>query len=188
MLGAVKRRLAAGIGPVAARQFYTDASRQLLRRIAADPRWDVQLAVTPDRAATQGRYWPPSLPRFRQFQGDLGSRMQGALLRFPNRPVVLIGSDIPDIDRIHLQRAFVALGRSDMVFGPATDGGYWLVGTRNAEMARGLFRNVRWSGPETLAQTMANIPHRRIGLLDELDDIDDVDDLRRWRASSKWKP
>lgn len=184
-LGTVKRRLAAGIGMIAARRFYVETSRTLLRRIGTDPKWEVHLAVTPDQAAIQGDYWPSSLPRFPQRHGDLGQRMERALLRFPNRPIVLIGSDIPDMDRPHLTRAFDALGNCDLVFGPARDGGYWLVGTRNAEIARGLFRNVQWSGPETLAQTMANKSHKRITLLDTLDDIDDSDDLRRWRAQKK---
>lgn len=180
-LGAVKRRLAVGVGMVAARQFYVETSCALLRRIGGDPRWEVHLAVTPDRAATQGRYWPSSLPRFPQGQGDLGRRMERAMLRFSNRSVVLIGSDIPEIDRDHIECAFAALGRSDLLFGPASDGGFWLVGAREAGMVRGLFRRVRWSGPEALEQTMANRPHRRIALLETLDDIDDVDDLQKWR-------
>jgi uncharacterized protein len=183
-LGTVKRRLAAGIGMVGARRFYVDTSRALLRRIGADPRWEVHLAVTPDRAATQGRYWTQNLARFPQRHGDLGHRMERAILRFPNRPVVLIGSDIPDLDRHHLNQAFEALGSSDLVFGPATDGGYWLVGARNAEMVRGLFRNVIWSSPKALAQTLANRPHRRIALLGELDDIDNMDDFNRWCLSN----
>lgn len=184
-LGKVKRRLAAGIGMIAARQFYVETSRALLRRISADPRWEVHLAVTPDRAATQGRYWTQDLARFPQRHGDLGMRMERAMLRFPNRPVVLIGSDIPDLDQHHLKKALEALGSCDLVFGPATDGGYWLVGARNAEMVRGMFRNVQWSGPGALAETMANMPHRRITLLDPLDDIDDADDLNRWRDRGK---
>lgn len=180
-LGAVKRRLAAGIGMIAARRFYVDTSRRLLHRIGADPRWQVHLAVTPDRAAACGRYWKSSLIRFPQHQGDLGCRMERAILRFPNRPVLLIGSDIPDMDRHHLSHAFQALGRCDLVFGPATDGGYWLVGARNAELVRGLFRNVHWSGPNALAETLVNTPHRRVALLDKLDDIDDADDLLRWQ-------
>lgn len=177
-LGTVKRRLAAGIGMVAARRFYVATTRRLLRRIGAERGWQVQLAVTPDRAAKRGRHWPSSLPRFPQGQGDLGRRMGRALARFPNRPVVLVGSDIPALDRHHLRRAFDALGNNDFVFGPASDGGYWLVGTRISQDIRGLFRNVRWSGPHALADTLANIAHRRVALLNELHDIDDVNDLK----------
>jgi len=181
-LGTVKRRLAAGTGMMEARRFYSATTEQLLRRIGTDPRWDVQLGVTPDKAAVQGRFWPAHLKRLAQGHGDLGTRMARALMRFPNRPVVLIGSDIPDLSAAHIDRAFAALGRCDLTFGPARDGGYWLVGAREATMARGLFKNVRWSSAHALADTLANAGTKRVQLLDLLDDIDDAEDLARWRA------
>jgi rSAM/selenodomain-associated transferase 1 len=181
-LGAVKQRLAAGIGMIEARRFYTSTTDRLLRRIGTGPRWDVQLGVTPDRAAIQGRFWPRNLPRFPQGGGDLGDRMARALQRYPHRPVVLIGSDIPDLSAEHIEGAFAALGGCDLTFGPARDGGYWLVGARESTMARGLFRHVRWSSEHALADTLANAGTRRVRLLDRLDDIDDAADLARWRA------
>jgi hypothetical protein len=181
-LGAVKQRLAAGIGMVEARRFYIATTRRLLRRIGRIPRWDVRLSVTPDRAAREGRFWPAPLKRLAQGHGDLGNRMARAMGRFPNRPVVLIGSDIPDLSADHIERAFAALGQCDLVFGPARDGGYWLVGAREATMAQGLFKNIRWSSPHALADTLANAGGKRVQLLDHLDDIDDAADLARWRA------
>lgn len=181
-LGAVKRRLAAGIGMAAARRFYAQTARRLLQRLERVPRWDVRLAVTPDRAARQGRFWPARLKRFPQGHGALGIRMARAIARFPDRPVILVGSDIPDLTADHIERAFAALGRCDVVFGPARDGGYWLVGTRDAAMARRLFRNVRWSSKFALADTLANAAGRRVRLLEPLDDIDDAGDLARWRS------
>jgi rSAM/selenodomain-associated transferase 1 len=185
-LGAVKQRLAAGIGMIEARRFYTETTHQLLRRIGTDPRREVRLGVTPDRAAVQGRFWPNTLPRFPQGAGDLGERMARALQCFPHRPVVLIGSDIPELSVDHIDRAFAALGRCDLTFGPARDGGYWLVGVRDPAMARGLFENVRWSSEHALADTLANAGTRRVRLLDCLDDIDDAEDLARWRGGEGW--
>ena len=146
-LGAVKQRLAAGIGMVEARQFYVETTNRILRRITANPRWEVWLGVTPDQAASSGRYWPDSLRRFPQGCGDLGVRMARALRFFPRRPVVLVGSDIPDISEFHIAEAFSTLGRCDLTFGPARDGGYWLVGARDAAMVQGLFRDIKspWS-------------------------------------------
>lgn len=183
-LGAVKQRLAAGIGMIEARRFYGATTHRLLRRLGRAPHWDVRLAVTPDQAATVGRFWPAHLKRFAQGPGDLGQRMARALQCFPNRPVVLIGSDIPDLSADHIDQAFTALGRCDLTFGPARDGGYWLVGARDAAMVQGLFKNVRWSSVHALADTLANAGTRRVRLLDFLDDIDDADDLVRWRAGS----
>lgn len=181
-LGAVKQRLAAGIGMIEARRFYTVTTHQLLHRLGRAPHWDVRLGVTPDQAATDGRFWPAHLKRFAQGHGDLGMRMARALGCFPNRPVVLIGSDIPDLSADHIAQAFAALGRSDLTFGPARDGGYWLIGARDSAMVRGLFKNIRWSSAHALADTLANAGTRRVRLLDVRDDIDDTADLARWRV------
>lgn len=177
-IGAVKRRLAAGIGPLAARRFYVATTRRLLSRVARDPRWRTTLAVTPDLHARQGRFWPAPLPRFPQGRGDLGQRMVRALGR-SGGPSVLVGSDIPALSERHIAAAFAALGRVDLVFGPATDGGYWLIGVRNRFVLRGLFDGVRWSGPQALADTLANACARRVALLEPLDDVDDTEDLAR---------
>lgn len=181
-VGAVKRRLAAGIGTDAAHRFYRETTRRLLRRIAGDPRWEVHLAVTPDAATRRGRFWPARLPRFAQGRGDLGVRMARTMQRFPHRPVVLVGSDIPDLSAHHIAAALAALGRGELVFGPATDGGYWLVGVRSGVMARTLFRRVRWSSPHALSDTLANTGGRRVILLDALRDVDEPADYERWRA------
>ena len=98
------------------------------------------------------------------------------------RPVVLVGSDIPDLSARHIAAALAELGRGELVFGPATDDGYWLVGMRSGAMARILFRRVRWSGPHALSDTLANAAGRRVVLLDALDDVDDPADYERWRG------
>lgn len=177
-IGAVKRRLAAGIGALAARRFYVATTRWLLARVAGDARWKTLLAVTPDTYALHGRFWPARLPRFPQGDGDLGRRMARALSR-SGGPSVLVGSDIPALSERHIAAAFTALGRVDLVFGPASDGGYWLVGARNPLVLRGLFDGVRWSGPHALADTLANARSRRVALLEPLDDVDDAEDFAR---------
>lgn len=177
-IGAVKRRLAAGIGAAAARRFYMTTTRRLLARVAADPRWCTWLAVTPDGGAQRGRFWPARVPRFPQGPGDLGARMARALMRF-GCPSVLVGSDIPDVDASHIAAAFAALGRADLVFGPARDGGYWLIGARSPAVVADLFRGVRWSGPQALADTLRNARGRRVELLATLDDVDEPADYAR---------
>lgn len=181
LLGAVKRRLAAGVGAAVAHRFYVETTRRMLDRVGGDPRWDVVLSVTPDGAALRGRFWPGRIPRLPQGHGDLGIRMANAILGFRNRPVVLVGSDIPDLSAVHIAQAFHRLGTSDFVFGPATDGGYWLVGVREPWRARHLFEAVRWSGPHALDDTLANTGKARVALLDPLDDVDDVRDWLNWR-------
>ena len=130
VLGAVKRRLAAGIGAVEALRFYRAATDSLLRRVGRDPRWETVLAVTPDWAAHGVSPWPARIVRTAQGGGDLGARMGRILARDPAVPVAIVGSDIPELGARHVGSAFAALRSADLVFGPAADGGYWLVGRR----------------------------------------------------------
>lgn len=181
-LGAVKTRLAADIGVIGAWRFYRASVAAMLRRLGRDRRWRCSLCVTPDRFAHPGGPWPSSAPRLPQGRGDLGMRMGRAMRAMPPGPVIIIGGDIPEIEVGDIVLAFRELERRDMVFGPSSDGGYWLVGARRRPR-RELFRHVRWSSRHALADTLANLgPGCDAGLLRELDDIDNGDDYRRWRG------
>ncbi|AXT28047.1 glycosyltransferase [Ruegeria sp. AD91A] len=176
--GRVKTRLGREIGMVAAAWWFRHQTRSLIRRLR-DPSWHIVLAVSPDQEGLKSRVWPADLPRAAQGRGDLGDRMARMLRGMPKGPVCLIGADIPGISRPHIARAFDALGHSQMVFGPAPDGGYWLVGAqRYTGLPAGLFRNVRWSSEHALADTLASIPDCRVSLLDQLCDVDTVADLK----------
>ncbi len=120
--GRVKTRLGRDIGMTGAAWWFRHQTARLLRRLD-DPRWQLWLAVAPDRALTS-RAWPAHLPRLAQGPGDLGARMARALATPPPGPALVIGGDIPGITRPHIARAFCALGDHDAVFGPAPDGGY----------------------------------------------------------------
>jgi rSAM/selenodomain-associated transferase 1 len=178
-LGTVKRRLARGIGAMAALRFYRGQLRRLLRRVGRDRRWRTILAVTPDRARAR---WPRGLARQGQGAGDLGQRMHRALR--PHRSAVLIGTDVPALGAGDVAAAFRALGRADAVFGPAPDGGYWLVGL-GPRRPQAPFASVRWSSAHTLADTLANFTGRRVALLRSLRDVDTVEDLRALDVAGK---
>jgi hypothetical protein len=79
--------------------------------------------------------------------------------------------------------AIRALGRADAVFGPAEDGGYWLVGMGPRRPARP-FAGVRWSSGHTLADTLRNFAGRRVALLRRLRDVDTAEDLAALRAGA----
>ncbi|WP_037315284.1 TIGR04282 family arsenosugar biosynthesis glycosyltransferase [Ruegeria halocynthiae] len=176
--GRVKTRLGRDIGMVGAAWWFRHQTRSLIRRLR-DPRWQIILAVAPDREGLTSRIWPADLPRAAQGRGDLGDRMARMLRGMPNGPVCLIGADIPGITRGHIAGAFGALGRAQMVFGPAPDGGYWLVGAqRYGALPKGLFGNVRWSTEHALADTLASVPGSRVAFLDPLRDVDTVADLQ----------
>ncbi len=180
-LGRVKTRLARDIGPVAARAFYRRTTATVLRALHGTGRWHPWLAITPDAAVDARRMWPPGWQRIGQGPGGLGERMDRIMRELPAGPVVIVGSDIPDIRARHVARAFRALGDHDAVFGPSADGGYWLVGLRRSPGIPDIFRGVRWSTPFALADTRANLGRRRVALLETLDDIDDGADWERWR-------
>ncbi len=178
-LGRVKTRLGRGMGGVPATWWFRHQVTRLLREID-DPRWQVILAVSPDVEGMQSRVWPAHLPRVAQGGGDLGVRMARLLRDAPKGLVVVIGGDIPGIKRHHIADAFAKLGSNRAVFGPATDGGYWLVGLkRTSPPPRELFAGVRWSTKHALADTLATMPDYAPAMVTTLQDVDTVADLAK---------
>lgn len=175
--GRVKTRLGRDIGMVGAAWWFRQQTACLLR-LLQDPRWDLVLAVSPDHEGLSSRIWPAHLERMPQGVGDLGDRMARVFRSRPQGPVCIIGADIPGITKPHIARAFRALGDHDAVFGPAPDGGYWLIGLKRvAPPPATLFREVRWSSEHALADTVATLPGLRIARIDTLQDVDRATDL-----------
>jgi rSAM/selenodomain-associated transferase 1 len=178
-LGIGKRRLARDIGDVAAVRFERLMIALLLRRFAGDGRWRLRIAVTPDKARHRARPWHHGIEAAGQGGGDLGERMDRALRAYPAGPVVLVGADIPALGARQVDAAFRLLGTRDVVFGPAEDGGFWLVGARHPWRLPPLFERVRWSSPHALADTLAALPRRiTVGFVERLEDVDDADAYR----------
>ncbi len=174
VVGRVKTRLGRDIGMTASAWWFRHQSAALIRRLQS-PRWETWLAVAPD-TALHSRCWPAQLPRVAQGRGDLGARM-ARILRSRKGPVVLIGGDIPGVQQAHISAAFKQLGQLELVFGPATDGGFWLVGKRG-RVPHGLFEDVHWSCPTTLQEARASAGDARIGYGAILSDVDTVADLQ----------
>jgi len=180
--GRVKTRLGRDIGMVPAAWWFRHSVRRLLRNVS-DPRWELVLAVSPDAEGLRSRVWPAHLQRIPQGRGDLGQRM-AHLLALPQKgPVVIIGGDIPGVRRHHIADAFAKLGSNRAVFGPAADGGYWLVGLkRTTPPPRGMFKGVRWSTVYALADTLATMPDCVPAFVEVLQDVDTVADLSACQA------
>ena len=111
--------------------------------------------------------------------GDLGQKLQNVVDSLPPGPVVIIGTDIPGIRARDIAAAFDKLGSHDAVFGPASDGGYWLVGFRRRPATPRAFHGVRWSGPHALSDTKKNLNGHSVAEIATLDDTDTADDLAR---------
>lgn len=178
--GRVKTRLGRDIGMTAAAWWFRRQSGSLIRRLGRDPRWQTVLAVSPDHEGLASRVWPRHLPRWPQGTGDLGDRMGRIFRRAPKGPVVIIGADIPGITPAVIARAFAVLGDHDAVFGPAPDGGYWLIGLKRGArpVPSGIFDGVRWSSATALEDTRASLGKAKIAYIDTLRDVDRGADLR----------
>jgi rSAM/selenodomain-associated transferase 1 len=179
--GRVKTRLAHDLGVAAATRFARHATMGVLARMAHHPAWLTTLAVTPDGGA-RWRPWPRHVGRVPQGHGGLGVRMQRIMERTAPGPVVIIGTDIPGIRASHIRDAFRLLGRHDAVLGPATDGGYWLVGLRRRPRVPRIFQAVRWSSPHALADTLANLSGLSVARVAVLSDVDTARDFARSAA------
>ena len=193
--GRCKRRLAAGIGTAraaAVQRQLTDHTMACCRAIpleAGPP--EIVLAADPlgDRAV---RDWAAALGvdrGVRQGPGSLGLRMARQLQRAFREgagQVVLIGSDLPQLQPSDLTAAFQALNQGPLVLGPAQDGGYWLIGCSGqapAELTAQLFSGMPWGTDQVLERTLA--ASRRLGLepalLASRADLDHPADLTPWR-------
>jgi rSAM/selenodomain-associated transferase 1 len=175
-LGTVKRRLAQDIGERAALRFHNFTLTGLLRDLAASRRFAVVVAMTPDRVRIR---LPAGVRIIPQGRGDLGERMSRTLGRY--RRVALMGCDIPEARGADVRAAFRALGTADAVFGPAADGGYWLIALGPRRPAD-LFGKSRWSSEHALADTLHQFRHHRVGFIRTLSDVDSEADYRRYLA------
>lgn len=174
--GVGKRRLAADVGNLEALRFARGSLERLRRTLSADSRWTLWLAVSPDRPTG----WVAPARVIPQGAGDLGDRLSRVVRVLPPGPVVILGADTPTVTRQDVAGAFAALGNHDAVFGPARDGGYWLIGLRRSPRQHLPFAGVRWSTEHALADTMAAMDGRAVALLRVQEDVDDGPSLRRY--------
>ncbi len=182
-MGRVKTRLARDIGTVGAWSFYRRSLIRLARDLGRDPRWRTVLAVAPD-TSLNAPCWPECDFFVPQGRGGLGQRMQRVFDGMPPGPVVIVGADIPGVEKHHIRSAFMALGQSDAVIGPADDGGYWLIGLKRRPRIPHIFDGVRWSGPHAMADTLQNMRGLGVARLDTLIDVDTGSDLKRLQSKA----
>lgn len=183
LFGTGKRRLAAECGEVAAWQFQRRNLERLIRKLGNDPRWQLELALTPRSCHAPV---PPArhLPRHSQQAGDLGQRILGELFP-PERkarpgPCMVIGADIAAVRPRHILQALKALHHRDWVLGPAEDGGFWLIGTRVNRRRAPNFTGVPWGTAQAFEIVRQRLPGS-CALADRLYDVDEACDLDRWR-------
>ena len=175
--GRVKTRLALALGPGRAAATFRRLTGLTISH-ASKGDWRTLIAVDPPQAISRyAALWPRRFSRLVQARGDLGSRMRAAFDGVAC-PCVIIGSDAPALRARHIRAAFSALAGHDAVVGPATDGGFWLIGLANRRRAARLFEGVRWSSEHALADTLASLPGAfSVARLETLRDVDEPLDL-----------
>lgn len=140
----------------------------------------ISIGFTPADARAELAPLSEGCELFEQPPGELGERIDAAFahaIAAGARRIVVIGSDTPHIGVARLAAAFERLETTDLVLGPARDGGYYLIALR--ARCRELFEGVAWSTRRVLEQTLANAARAglRVAQLDELDDIDGAEEL-----------
>lgn len=181
--GQVKTRLAADIGDERAAAAYREMAQGVLERTAPHGgEYERLVFFTPDDARDEIAHWLGPETLVAQDGPDLGARMDAAFAAaFARgaRSAVLVGSDLPRLDRSHVLAALAALDAHEVVLGPAVDGGYYLIGLR--ERRPELFTEMHWGSASVLEDTLhrCRIMHLRVDLIEMLSDVDKVDDLQR---------
>lgn len=188
--GRVKTRLAREVGAAAAASLYEAFLSDLAASLTAPGKWDSVLAYAelepgPCVLATFGPPWDLAP----QGEGSLGDRLLRTVFRARGegrRDVVVAASDAPTLSPKDISEAFRALaGDPDVVFAPAPDGGFSLVGMRgNVDPAAVFPAGVRWSSEHALADSRRSAEAKgyRVRLLSAVPDVDEFADLRRVQA------
>lgn len=185
-LGKVKTRLAKDIGDEQALNVYKELllhTHDITRGFAGD-----RFVYYAD-SVTEIDLWENSLYQKKLQEGEeLGDRMMLAffdLFQQGYSKLVIIGSDCPELSASIIEETFVRLDDADVVIGPSSDGGYYLLGMKT--LIPELFKNKQWSTDTVLADTIKNTVtlKKECSFLPELSDIDTAGDLYRFQEMLK---
>ena len=176
-LGKVKTRLAKTIGDKDALKIYTillQHTESVLHKVSSDK------VVYYSEEIQSNDLWDNALYQKKLQKGaDLGARMQNAFetaFKDTYEKVVIVGSDLFDLNPNHIKEAFTALENHEVVLGPSLDGGYYLLGMK--KMHPTVFKNKQWGTDSVLESTLKNLNQQNVKLLEALNDIDTFEDLK----------
>lgn len=178
-LGKCKTRLAKTIGQENALSIY----KMLLEHTAKITATAIcDKAVYYSVKIRENDLWDNTIFQKHQQRGtDLGQRMKNAFKKsFENNyhKVLIIGSDLYDLEAKHIQKAFEALNHNDVVIGPAQDGGYYLLGMK--ELQPYIFENKKWGTATVREETLNDLKTKKVAQLETLNDIDVYDDIKEY--------
>ena len=193
--GTTKTRLIPVLGAAGAARLQRKMTEHVLKRVSrvrGMPPPEIEIRFDGGDAGRM-QAWLGDTYRYRpQGTGSLGQRMASAFEdAFRNRAgqVVLVGTDIPGLTAATVEAAFGCLDHADAVFGPAKDGGYYLIGMRRGafKAAQKLFADIHWGTGGVLAATLklSAASGLRTRLLEELADVDSPEDLPVWEQEKE---
>ncbi len=123
-----------------------------------------------------------------QIGDDLGHRMENSFkegFELGFEKIVIIGTDLWDLQKSDIELAFKSLDNSDVCIGPAIDGGYYLLGLKN-KIPLNIFKNKEWSTSTVFSDTLNDIKNLKVSLLNPKNDIDEIDDLLSIKEFEKY--
>ena len=175
-LGKVKTRLAKTIGEASALAIYIkllEHTESVLRNINSDKAVYYSVKIRENDLWDSNRY-----QKHQQFGDDLGIRMQNAFkagFDAGYNKIVIVGSDLHDLQPKHITQAFDALDTNDVTIGPAEDGGYYLLGMKT--LHKDVFENKNWGTETVFDDTIKNLKNESVFLLEQLNDVDTYEDI-----------
>lgn len=178
-LGKVKTRLAQGVGEKAALAIYErllDHTYQVTKKSPA-----VKLVWYSDQISESDLWQGNAFQKFQQKGDDLGERMLFAFqtaFELGFEKVIIIGSDLFDLEIQHINNAFSILNGKEAVIGPAADGGYYLLGLK--KIIPEIFSNKDWGTDTVLADTLKNLRSTHYEKLPVQNDIDFKEDILKY--------
>jgi hypothetical protein len=177
--GSVKTRLKGSITDEKILELYTSLLEDTIQKFKVIPGVDTIIAYAPDSAEEYFSQYGINLIPLSTC--DLGLNMYHAFKEVFNRgykKAALAGADIPDLTIPIILEAFDILSDKDLVYGPAKDGGYYLVGMR--KLIKEVFENVPWSSDQTLKRSIEQAHHfgYSVGFIETLSDIDTIEDVK----------
>jgi rSAM/selenodomain-associated transferase 1 len=179
-LGQCKTRLAKTLGDEATLKIYT----YLLKHTASVSEYiKVDKFVFYSEDIKKNDLWNDDKFRKKlQYGSDLGSRMENAfseLFSLGYEKIMIIGSDLLDLNQLHIKTAFEKLNQHDIVIGPSKDGGYYLLGMKRVH--ENIFKNKAWGTESVLNDTIKDLQNIDVEFLDELNDIDTFEDMKLYK-------
>lgn len=186
-LGKVKTRLAKSVGDESALKIYKFL---LQHTVKITEKLNVDKYIYYSETIYRDDIWNPDVFRKKLQNGnDLGERMKNAfeeIFEMGYEKVLIVGSDIYELQQKDIENAFDALEENQLAIGPAKDGGYYLLGMK--QLNTKVFENKTWGTNSVLEETLNDLKDEKYILLPEMSDVDYYEDVKNVDVFQQFLP